>query len=226
MWGTVVMLGFLAALDPVRLAVILLMISRRKPVQNLIAYAAGCLAACSYMLVLPLAVLNSTPISSYAQNPATSSTMRHIQIGVGALALLLAAVMMVRFTVRRPTLDNPVIRRLGGRARRMWDTGGWWIALVLGVGTGGPPWGVVALLLAVVVLSGAAVGAQVAAAIVFVAGMLAVVEIILISYLINPVKAQAVLQGLRDWVWVHRRRVVAAATAVAGASLIATGIMG
>jgi hypothetical protein len=41
MWGSVLVLALLAALNPVRLGLALLVISRPRPVQNLLAYWVG-----------------------------------------------------------------------------------------------------------------------------------------------------------------------------------------
>lgn len=226
MWPSVILLAFLSALDPVRLGIILLVISRPRPVQNLLAYGAGSLAACSYMVVLPLVALNSTPIDAYRQS---NSTVHHVQIWAGLVALLFAAASVVRLLLRRPNTPKPradrepALRRLLGRARAAWERGGLWTALVIGIGMGGPQWGAVALLLAVIAVSGAAVGAQVGAAVIFVAGLLAVVEITLIGHLVNPVKAEKVLRRLADWAWGHRQHVAAALSAVAGVSLLING---
>jgi hypothetical protein len=72
--------------------------------------------------------------------------------------------------------------------------------------------------------SGAAIGTQVSAAIAFVVGMLAVVEIILGSYLATPAKTQALLRLLHDWVLAHRRQILVATFAVGGVALVAQGM--
>ncbi|MBL3746502.1 GAP family protein, partial [Mycobacteroides abscessus subsp. massiliense] len=45
MWGSVLALVVLVALNPIRLGITLLVISRPKPVPNLLVYWAGCLIA-------------------------------------------------------------------------------------------------------------------------------------------------------------------------------------
>ena len=77
---------------------------------------------------------------------------------------------------------------------------------------------------AIIVTSGAAFGVQVSAAIAFVVGMLAVVEITLVSYLVTPAKTQAVVQLLHDWARAHRRKVLVAIFAVVGVALAAQGM--
>jgi hypothetical protein len=56
------------------------------------------------------------------------------------------------------------------------------------------------------VASGAGVGTQVIAAIVFVVTLLAIIEIALISYLATPAKTQAVVERLHDWALTNRRK--------------------
>ncbi len=63
---------------------------------------------------------------------------------------------------------------------------------------GAPP-DVALFLLAIVVVSGAAVGTQITATIAFVVGMLAVVEVVLVSYSAAPAKTEAIVQRLHDW---------------------------
>ena len=253
--------ALLAALNPMRLGVAVLVMSRPRPAQNLLAFWVGCVIASVSVLLVPLMVLHYTPMfRSFAHDLATpttvvGSTVRHIQIGVGVLALLVAALMTVLFSVRRrarlPTpADNttsPVqdsntpiaisrllgqdagteggsaIRRLLGRARNVWENGSLWVAFVIGLGSGPPPDGVL-YVLAIIVPSGAAFGAQVSAAIAFVAGMLAVVEIVLASFLATPAKSQAVARLLHDWALAHRQQVLIAIFAVAGVSLVALGM--
>jgi hypothetical protein len=245
MWGSVLVLGLLVMLDPVRFAVILLVISRPRPVQNLLAYWVGCLIVSVPPLLVPLMVLHFTPMfRSFAHDLATpatvaSSTVRHIQIGVGVLALSIAALMTVRFLARqRAHLPTPganastlvldsntptAISRLLGRAHNAWENGSLWVAFVIGIGSV-PPAPMVLFVLATIVASGAAIGTQVSAAIMVVVEMLAVVEIILVSYLATPAKTQAVVQLLHDWVRAHRRQLLVAIFAVVGVWQVANGM--
>jgi hypothetical protein len=95
------------ALDPVRLGVNLLLISRPRPAQNLLVYWVGCVVASVVLLVVPILVLHFTPtFSSFVHdlsNPATtaSSTVRQAQVIMGALALSIAAFLAVRMWVRQ-----------------------------------------------------------------------------------------------------------------------------
>jgi hypothetical protein len=107
MWSSLLGLALLAGLDPVRLGITLLLISRPRPLQNLLAYWVGCLASCIPTLVIPLTLLHVTPtFRSFTHDVATpasavGSTVRHIQLGMGVLVLSIAALMAVRSLTRR-----------------------------------------------------------------------------------------------------------------------------
>ena len=102
-------LTLLVAFDPVRLGIILLLISRPRPVQSLLAYWVGAMIVSVPYMLIPLTLLHVTPIfRSFAQGlaaPATfaSPTVRHIQIGIGVVTLSLAALMTAHFWARRRT---------------------------------------------------------------------------------------------------------------------------
>jgi Sap, sulfolipid-1-addressing protein len=154
MWGSVLGLALLTVPDALRVVAILLVISRPRPVQNLFAYWVGCLIVNGFVLLVPLMVLHFTPtLRSLVQglvSPATasSSTVQPIQIGMGVLALLIAALLVARLRLRRraylPTpsgdtsirvqdSDTPTgISRLLGRAKDAATEGGSVIWRLLG----------------------------------------------------------------------------------------------
>jgi len=261
MWSSVLVLALLTAFNPVRLGLTLLVVSRPRPVQNLLAYWVGCLTGCIPAVVVPLTLLHVTPMfKAFADDLATSSTVWHIRIGMGVLALSIAALMTVRSLTRRrqqthlltpggntstlvldsntptaisrllgrtqdpATEGGSAIRRLLRRVHTAWENGSLWVAFVIGMGFGGVEPDAGLFLLAIIVASGAAIGTQVSAAIAFVVGVLAVVEITLVSYLAAPAKTQAVLRLLHDWALAHRRQVLVAMFAAAGVALVAQGM--
>jgi Sap, sulfolipid-1-addressing protein len=262
MWGSVLGLALLVAVNPVLLGLILLMISRPRPEQNLLAYWVGCLMVWLPGLLVPLMVLHSTPtFKSFAQDLATptaagSSTSRHIQIGIGVLALSVVALMTVRSRTRRrqlatpaghtstllldsntptafsrtpdraqgaPTVGGSAFRLLRGRAQNAWENGSLWIAFLIGVG-GLPPPFLVLFVDTTIVASGAAIGTQVSAVIVFVVGMFVFVEITFVSHLVAPAKTQAVLRPLHGWAQAHRRKILIAIFTVVGVLQLADGM--
>jgi hypothetical protein len=263
MWSSVVVLALPIALDPVRLGVNLLLVSRPRPAQNLLVYWVGCISASIVLLLVPLLVLHFTPMFSPfvhdLASPATaaSSTVRRIEIFLGALALSVAAMMAVRFLVRQraqlptggagtstlavdsdasnpisrllgrgqdaPTEGRSAIRRLLGRAQSAWESGSLWVALVIGFWAGPQP-SLVIFALTTILSSGAAIGTQIAAAIVFIVETLAVVEIVLASNLVTPTKTQAALRLLHDWVRGYRRQILVAIFTLVGLALVTQGL--
>jgi hypothetical protein len=267
----VLVVALVVALHPVRLGVILLMVSRPRPMQSLLAFWVGCLTLSATFLLVPLMVLHVTPMfSSFTKDMATpgtaaGSTVRHIQIGMGVFALSIAALIAVRFVARQrarpptpggntstlvldsntptaisrllgrpatgggrhraqnaPTAGGSAIRRLLGRAQNAWENGSLWVALVIGLLMGPAP-DTLLFVLGIIVTSGAAIGTQVIAAVAFVAGSLAVVEIIPACYLVTPAKTQAVVRLLHDWARAHRPQVLTAIFTVVGVWLVAYG---
>ncbi|OBG19153.1 hypothetical protein A5765_02615 [Mycolicibacterium celeriflavum] len=194
-----------------------LVISRPRPVRNLIAYTMGCLAACSYMLVLPLIALNAANITEF-----DGTVMQRARVWAGVGALVMAAVLLaVRF---RPRQFGAVLISVVERAPRFWNRGGARASAAVGVAIGGPPWDAVVLLFAMIVITGATIGTQIVAAVALVAVMLAVVEIILVAHVINPAKAQTALRQTSEWITGHRRQCLAGLSALAGMTLIAGGL--
>jgi hypothetical protein len=117
MWGPLLGLALFIALNPVRVGIIVLVVSRPRPVPNLLVYWLGCLTASVVYLLVPLTVLHVTPaFTAFAKDFTTPGSVAysitgHIEIGLGVLALLVAALMAMRFSVRgRAHLPAP-----GGR---------------------------------------------------------------------------------------------------------------
>jgi hypothetical protein len=168
MWGPLAVGALVTALHPVRLAVVALLISRPRPLANLFAYWLGAVGVGVPSLLIPLLVLHSTPaISSFAQHIGASSTFRHIQVGMGVLAISLAALMILRYSARQRmpvwggrhrmpaqsgntstlVLDQttpPTISRLLGHSADAAESGGSPIRRLLGRANnaweGGSPW--------------------------------------------------------------------------------------
>lgn len=154
MWGPLLGLGVFITLNPVRIGIVLLVLSRPRPVANVLVYWLGCLTASVVYLLIPLTVLHVTPaFASFTKDLTTPGTVAysivgHIEIGIGVLALLVAALMAVRFSVRRrvplpapggntstPVLDSKpptAISRLLGRAPDAATEGGSAIRRLLG----------------------------------------------------------------------------------------------
>jgi hypothetical protein len=87
--------------NPVRLAIILVVLSRPRPMRNLLAYWVATAIAGFFYLLTPLVVLHYTGASSSFAKDVTDSTAspvgQRIAIGLGALLLVVAVLMAVRF---------------------------------------------------------------------------------------------------------------------------------
>jgi hypothetical protein len=231
MWSSLLVLALPIAFDPVRLGFNLLLVSRPRPAHNLLMYWVGCAFVGFSLLLIPILVLHFTPaFSSFVHdlaNPTTtaSSTVRNIEIAAGVLVLLVAVLLAVRFFARRDasSISPQPSHRLVGRAKTAWESGSSWVALAVGVWAGPNP-AMVVFGLTAILTSGAAVGVQTGAAIVFIVETLAVVEIVLLSSLIAPTKTEAILRRLHDWARSYRRQILVAMLTLVGLALVAQGM--
>jgi len=107
MWSEVLGLALLAALNPMLLGLILLVISRPRPAQNLFVYWVGCLIVNVPAFLVSLMVLRWVPaFASFARDMSTAdpgSSIKPFQLTVGVVALSVAGLMVVRLWVRRRT---------------------------------------------------------------------------------------------------------------------------
>lgn len=282
MWGQLLVLALVTTFNPVRLGIVLLVLSRPRPMQNLLAYWVGAVIVGLTTLIVPLIALRATPTStSFAENfaqPTANPTAQRIMVGIGLVLVMVAALMVVRSLAqnrggggrsRRPvqnaslntntetstdtnantstlvldstappilsrllgpsqdeaTEGESAIRRLLRRIRTAWQNGSPWISFIIGVMVLPPLDGVI-LALAVIVASGAAIGIQVSAVIIYMIGALVVEEVILVSNLVAPTKTQAALRRLHEWARAHHRKFVAAILALIGLSMVIRGMGG
>jgi hypothetical protein len=270
MWGSLLVLALLTTINPVRIGLVILVLSRPRPMTNLLAYWVGAVIISVLTLMVPLIAIHAFPTSSSfvesfadpAQNPAAQRTA----IGIGVFLLAIGALLAVRTWVRSPsrggrhssrrlqaqahaatkTLEStapPAISRLLGeqqdpgsdgaadarplltRVRVAWRSGSPWIAFLIGVLVV-PPLDGVLFGLAIIATSGTSLGVQLVAVVVFIAGVLAIEEAILISNMIAPSKTAAVLDRLHEWARTHHQKFVAGILIVVGASLVLRGLGG
>jgi len=172
MWGTVLVLALVAATDPVRLGIAVLLISRPRPMLNLLAFwfggmAMGIAAALGVLILLR----DSAPM--FMQNVAStaaSSTIGQIRIAMGVLALLTAVLVAVGFSARQrarapmPSGDPSALAlqpstltafsRLSARAQDTLDSGSLGVAFLAGIGMATPPALYLAALVAIIASGG------------------------------------------------------------------------
>nr|WP_225952900.1 GAP family protein [Mycobacterium sp. OAS707] len=233
--------ALVAACDPVRLSIALLLISRPRPMLNLLGYwlggmVAGITAAVGLLLVLRAV---APVLTQHAAAAAESPIVRHIQIGGGITALAIAAVIAVGLAARQrsrvevtvgaasTTMGQPdtvtALSRLSNLGRNTLEDRFFWVAFLAGVVSAIPPVEYL-VVIAVILSSGAAAGTQVSAALIFTVVSLAVIEIPLVSCLATPVKTHATMLRLHDWTAARRRVILAIGVAMVGTFLVFTGI--
>ena len=247
--GTVLVVALMMATDPVRLGITVLLVSRPRPILNLLVYWVGAMFVGVTAAVVVLTMMRDFApallqnLTSLAGTPA----VRHAQFAVGVLALLLAALITSGLPARQRlpvpvSVEMPVplgvggdpsslllqpstptgISQLLGRARGVLGGESLWVALAAGLGTGPAPLEYLVALTAILA-SGGAIGRQISAAVVFNVVMLAVCEITLVSYLATPMRTLAIIEHLNSWVRTHRRRILSLMVGVAGVCLVVTG---
>jgi hypothetical protein len=114
-------------------------------------------------------------------------------------------------------------RHLFGRLSRVWESGSLWVALVFGMAYL-PSVTLVLLVDTTIATSGRGIEEQVIAAIVFVLGFLAVLEITLLSYLVAPARTEAVLRPLHGWARDRNRQILAVFFAAVGCWQLLKGV--
>jgi hypothetical protein len=236
MWGTVLALALVATADPVRIGIAVVLFARPRPVLHLVALWLGGMAV---GVVLALGVLFglhdvALGVMHRVEVATTSSAAGHIQIAMGVLALVVAALIAVGFSVRQRTRvatvadDGPgragptAFSRLSTRALGALQDGPAWITFLIGVGIS-TDFRYLAALTAILA-SGAAVGTQVTAAAVYTVVGFAFAEIPLVSQLASPARTRAVMLYVHDWVRARSRAVLGVIVAVLGICLMTTGM--
>lgn len=239
MWWTVLVLALVATADPVRIGVGVLLASRPRAAGPLIAFWLGGLAV---SVALATGVLFGFRDSALAlmhrvQAATASATAGHIQLVMGALALLVAAVAVGLSPRQRERLGMPVapagrlpartpiastVSRLSLRAQDALQARPLGVAFALGVGMLVDFRFLAAL--AAILASGAAVETQIGAAGVYTLVALTFVELPLVSRLAAPTKTDQVMSAVSRWAKARRQHVFAFVVALVGAFLMSRGI--
>jgi hypothetical protein len=251
--GAVLALALAMAIDPVRLGITLLLISRPRPILNLLVYWVGAMFVGVSSGVMVLTVLRdfAPTLLRNLSLLAANAAVRHVQVVVGLLLLLLAALVYSGVSVRQRfglqvpvsvPVEMPVPLGLAGdpsslllqttaptgislllsRARDALKGESLWVALAAGMGTGPAPLEYLVALVAILA-SGGEIGRQLSAAVMFNIVMLAICETTIVSYLAMPTKTQLIIGLLNGWVGTHRRRILSLIVGVAGVCLVVAG---
>jgi hypothetical protein len=226
MWCTVLMLALVATMDPVRLGTSALLYSRPRPVRHLVAFLLGAVSVC---IVLALGVLVglrevASGVIHRVQHATTSSTVGHIQIGMGALALLVAALAAGLSPRQRARLAMPAASpsRLSARTQGALHTRPLGVPFILGVGLFMDFRYLLAL--SAIVASGAAAATEVTATAAFAVVSLAFIEIPLASQLVAPERTGEIMSQAHAWVKSRQHQVFALIIALLGVFLMSAGV--
>jgi hypothetical protein len=210
MWITVLVMAIAVSMEPFRIGMTVLMLNRPRPVLHLIAFLSGGFAMAATVGLVVIFAFRPGLLGS------AHFTLPKVQIVIGALAVLMAAV------VAAGVMPAP---RLPAQARGLASGPSLWVAGAAGLGIALPSIDYLAVL-AVIVASGAAPLTQVGALLLFNVVAFALVELPLVAYLMAPDRTRASMAALNDWIRSRRRRGVAAVLAAVGCVLLVAGIAG
>lgn len=235
MSSAVLVLSLLVALDPVRIGITALLISRPRPMLNLFAFWLGGMAAGIATALVVLLYLRDFTISLLRAVDSASSrqTTACIQVVIGVLAVLIAARLWARQRAPVPVTGGdssvlvlePNTATGSGRPsiRGQLEGGSLVVAFVAGLALATPPVEYLAVMVAILA-SGATAAEQLGAAVMFTVVAFTVVEVPLITYIATPAKTLAVVQRLNLWISERRQAVPALVVGAIGVSLMVTGI--
>jgi Sap, sulfolipid-1-addressing protein len=230
MWITVLVMAVAVSLEPFRIGMTVLMLNRPRPILQLLAFLSGGFAMAMTVGLIVLFVFRRRLPGSSPQ------TLPKVQIVIGVLALLVAAVLVIKVLMGRLSRGCPakppfggsvttVAGKLSARARRLLDRRSLWVAGVAGLGIALPSVDYLAAL-AVILASGAAAVAQAGALLMFNIVAFALVEIPLAGYLLAPQPTRTSMAALHEWIRSRRGIEVATLLAAVGCVLLTAGIAG
>lgn len=216
MWLTVFVMAMAVSTEPFRLGMAVLLLNRPRPVADLLAFLCGGFLMGISVGVVVLFGLRTAVDSAHV-------TLPRVQIGMGLVALIAAAVVaVIRVPDRREEGFRP--GRLARQTQRLLNAEGPWMAGAAGLGIALPSVDYLAVL-AVILASGATPANQIGALVMFTVVAFAVVEIPLVSYLFAPERTRAAMAVLNEWFAAHRRRALAITLAVIGTILLTVGLL-
>lgn len=235
MWTTVIVLALALNLEPNRLGVIGLLLLRPEPIRQLLVFLCSSFVVNSATGLIVLFLVNR---GSILKGDSSSAIM---QIGVGTLALLVAAVLLtsVRMPGAKaraagapaptgestgvPSTGLALVDNFTKRAGRLVEGRSLWFAGALGVGIALPSVDFVALLL-LIASSGEPLKVQVTALFTFLFVANTILLIPMIGYFAAKEKTIRTLENLRSWVLARSRRDYAVLLAIAGALMVTVGL--
>lgn len=236
MWTTVLVLAIAVNFEPTRIGLIALMLTRQQPLKQLLTFVLSGFTLSASVGVLALFVFHRGLFGP------TNFNGSKIQIGIGVVVLLIAAILVSdvqlgRFTrgslaadevARGEGCENAEVSttttgRISTKARNILHGDSQLFSGFAGLGLAMPGLEYMALL-ALIISTDEPPLVQGLALFIFLILANAVSAIPLVSYLIAPDKTREKVQKFNSWIRRRRRRDVAALLAVVGSILIAAGV--
>ena len=210
MWITLLVMAAAVSMEPFRIGMCVVMLNRPRPRLQLAAFlGGGFLMGLSVGLVVLFALTSLLPESA-------RFTLPKVQVAVGVLALLAAAIVA---TTRGRSRTPPVW------LTRLRDGQSLWVAGAAGLGIALPSVDYLAAL-AVIAAGATTIVSRSAALLTFNVVAFALVEVALLAYLVAPQRTHAAMTALHHWVAARGRRGVAALLAAVGTVLLVVGLLG
>jgi hypothetical protein len=210
---TVLLMALAVSVEPFRIGMTVLMLNRPRPALQLLAFLCGGFAMGVTVGLVVLFVFRHALLGS------SHFTLPNVQILIGLLALVAAAVVVIHGRRRlQPT-------RLSGAAQRLLNGPSLLVAGIAGCGIALPSVDYLAAL-AVILASGAAASTQVAVLLMFNVVAFALVEIPLLGYVLAPQATLKWVESLHNWIRSRRRVDVAIVLAAVGCVFLAIGVTG
>jgi hypothetical protein len=210
MWITLLVMAAAVSLEPFRIGMSVLMLNRPRPHLQLAAFLCG-----GFLMGLSVGAVVLFAVDS-RRLASAHFTLPRVQIVIGVLALLAAAV--VAATTGRPRTPPAWLTRL-------LDGPSLWVAGVAGLSIALPSVDYLAAL-AVIAAGAADPTTRLSALLLFNLVAFTLVEIPLLAYLVAPERTLAAMTGLHRWIRTRRRREVAGLLAVVGSVLVTAGVLG
>ena len=233
------MLSLLAAVDPVRIGITALLISRPRPMLNLLAFwLGGIVTGIGVALAVVLFLRDFTLSVMRAVISATSSPIvAYAQVALGMLGVSCAVLLVARSWLRQHSpvpvtgVDSSVLQLEANTAatagrmsiRHRLEGGSLTVAFAAGAALATPPVEYMAAILAIVASEPAA-PAQFGAALLFTVVAFTVVEIPLVTYLTAPAQTLAVVRRMNDWIRERRQAIPGLVVGALSLLLLASGM--
>ncbi|KLO41946.1 GAP family protein [Mycobacterium nebraskense] len=237
MWITVLVLAGSVIFEPIRLGVVVLLLSRRRPLLQLLVFLCGGFIMGVGAGLVVLFILRAAPVVGHF-------SVAQVQIASGFVALLIAAVLATNVSLRRMVRPAPADGAVGGggsggvallertaprrqhladRARTFLRGDSLSVAAVSGMGAALPSANYLGSM-AAILASHAAPAAQVQALVAFNLVAFTVAEIPLIGYLAAPQKTRAFMAALQSWLRSRGHRDIAVLVAAGGCFMLVLGV--